>query len=602
MSIQTTAQVSQVSSFCHNNNYSRAPTPTARVTGMSTPYVCNASDPNASRNSMRTDSFCLDRQYSPTNRSRQGSLPDMIRSADSPTGEEMMPAGTEHHTHVKPTLPEEQSATVTINTDVTPSPNKGGADQNTTWSLSERLLRYNKPTRGVLFRDWYMFHFCNDRDVEFLRSVQRIGHPFEKVLTIYFKIWSLTGEAEFYILFLPTLAQMGYVHLAVLLASLLCFSQFITGSMKDCVCAPRPPCPPLELRGSVSTHEKEYGFPSTHSSHSTVFAFFIYVCFTHMCPGHAFLIWCIAMFFLVNVCFSRLYLGMHWLADLVSGMLTGVVVILIHIGFVFRWEKNVFVAHTTPSVLHFIAPMVLLYLVSVFHATPHDDCPCYIDSVRFTSALAGSFIGILCFRGLTGFPAARGMPDHVSTVLTDKLFYIQWVVGMFIIVAFKEVSSLAAPLVLKPLFLFITGAYAHKLPKTVRVPYIFLCRFFGFFAANNNVSNVESSFNDVSYFNTNGRQEEHKVKTREASPISRTVSPVAGAGNGTPSVEKSDGFASAMQVWSYLTHKHWTLWEVHQRSVSYFFTGFAVCFVVPVIQRYVFGVEHNKKITPDLEF
>lgn len=467
----------------------------------------------------------------------------------------------------------------------------------------ESLLMWKKPNSQVYFREWYIYCYCNEQNVRWLDKIQKIAHPFRTAITMYFKVWSFTGEAEFYVIFIPTLIWLGAPVEGMQVATMLCISQYITGTLKDMVCCPRPPCPPLELRGKRVTHDMEYGFPSTHSSHSGILAYFLYCELSKCFPNYAFICGLGAAFFLVNVCFSRLYLGMHWIGDLVGGWMVAFTVIIIQASFLDRWLSSVLDWPAAPCWAYMLG-YVLLHALAVSHATPHDPCPCYIDSLRFAGVMLGSFYGFWAFGTQFKTMTARPRPESLYNTAFSTPFFFQWLTCVVVVIATKEISAIVGEKILKVVFKFLSGAYAVQMPWLLRKPYLIMAHLVGLttwgrerglrtyvpITANASFDLSRALVGSGSEPTGNAAEEDPSGEMGVAITFQPNAGKPSEAFSAEVPITGPDGYLNAYQAWSLRTHEHWWLWEVHKRTVSYAVTGFAVSYLCPLLLRVGFGV------------
>jgi len=123
---------------------------------------------------------------------------------------------------------------------------------------------------------------------------------------------------------------------------------YIGQGMKDIIRWPRPAMPPvvqLETKWAL-----EYGMPSTHAMIGLSVPASVII-FTINRYQYPFLLWvAIASFWCVLVCSSRLYLGMHSLADIVAGLIFAILLLFIVLPIVHYGDYFLLSSPLAPSV------------------------------------------------------------------------------------------------------------------------------------------------------------------------------------------------------------------------------------------------------------
>jgi undecaprenyl-diphosphatase len=161
--------------------------------------------------------------------------------------------------------------------------------------------------------DW-----INSVDIHTLQYFVSIRNDF---LTIFFDFFTTIFNASWnflIILFLVTfliIRSKGYRKAMVFVGSILVSAGFIY-ALKVIFGVDRPSEPMMHVFGN--------SFPSYHAGVSVVFLFLIvYLYGDGFSYGKRALCYIVASIFVIFVAVSRLYLGVHWLSDVVGGVVIG---------------------------------------------------------------------------------------------------------------------------------------------------------------------------------------------------------------------------------------------------------------------------------------
>lgn len=137
-------------------------------------------------------------------------------------------------------------------------------------------------------------------------------------LTEFMQVVSDFGRFELYLLILPFVYWCLNKRLGLHLSYLLVFSALLNGIAKHWWHQPRP----FWLDNSLSpTGEIGYGVPSGHTQIATTISFFLAAWFRE---GW---LWILAVVYTLLMAISRVYLGVHFVHDVVMGFLIGVFIL-----------------------------------------------------------------------------------------------------------------------------------------------------------------------------------------------------------------------------------------------------------------------------------
>lgn len=179
-----------------------------------------------------------------------------------------------------------------------------------------------------------------------LLAIQRFSTPF---LDLFFHIVTQLGHQLVYIVILLFVYWCVDRRVAHRVALLFLFSMWLNGYLKDLFATPRPS---VAQGIRVLVTERSFSFPSGHAQGGmTLWASLAW-------SFGSKLLWIIAILLIAMIGLSRMYLGVHFLADVVGGYLIGFVLVALwalagRIGFVAALPRGVrlFFALLVPVVL-----------------------------------------------------------------------------------------------------------------------------------------------------------------------------------------------------------------------------------------------------------
>lgn len=467
-------------------------------------------------------------------------------------------------------------------TEVSPLASPGTSVDGGDSSYNETSLRWQQPRKRVLFREWYMYHYCNNDTIEVLVSIQKNRLLNNGYARLYFRMWSLVADIQFIIAFVPLLIWAGYPHEAVKALSMLLLSQYTSSLGKDLASCPRPPCPPLKLHGNADLHCAEYGFPSSHASHSLTFSYFFYqFMIKHVFPESTFLCVIIPLIYFAHVLFSRIYLSMHWPMDMVAGCALGLFSVSFHAAFINHIE---YAFLTNPPGLLGRGAIVFACLLLIWMLPlPIDRCVCVTDAVRFSGAYIGACFGFWTFKGTYGCLTARPEPHHMQEVVGTWWFWLQWLLCIVILVIFKEVFGFLSVYPLKIACKTWSGVYEQKVPRCMRPLYRRYVTWIGRLFRLNKIRLAEVEMADAiqSPFTLPGISDCGDVAISMPDPATLKES--------SDLSSTSDVFSESQQ-WSCRSFKYWWVWDLYSKLFAYLGLAFAASFIAPAFLWHFFGV------------
>lgn len=214
--------------------------------------------------------------------------------------------------------------------------------------------------------------------------IQKYRTPLRDVIM---KVCSFFGNEDFYTLLIPILLWIIDGRLGRLFLLLLALGFYVTGILKNSLCLPRPPTPavvPLEFAS-------DWALPSLHAVNGVIcpwyIFFYTYIHYDWSTSMQTLLFLVIAVWSFM-VMFSRLYLGVHSPADIVSGGFIGCGILAI-------WLQvdlaiDVFVKTSNNAVLMAVVWSAILAFI---HPHSHPYTLTYPDTIVNLGLATGLVIG-----------------------------------------------------------------------------------------------------------------------------------------------------------------------------------------------------------------
>jgi hypothetical protein len=226
------------------------------------------------------------------------------------------------------------------------------------------------------------------------------------LLTPVFKAFTALGYSGFLFMFIP----LGYwiidkdifAHTGLWLLLSLLLNAYLKVLFKD----PRPD-PIYQLDPFVG---QSYGFPSGHAQVAMVIWFWI------AWEARKTWIWILSSILVVGICFSRLYLGVHDIGDVLGGMLIGLLSLILFIFLTtrrFEWWHN----------LHpFWQVVALMIFVAVFFLTWPGRLPVHVVGLGFL--LIGFWIGVGIERKRIFFKKHRDWKRKIASGAVGAILFV----------------------------------------------------------------------------------------------------------------------------------------------------------------------------------
>ncbi len=251
---------------------------------------------------------------------------------------------------------------------------------------------------------------------EILLFFQNISNP---VFDFIANVSSILGEQTILILLLSIVMYTIDKNKGFAICGSLIISLFSTGALKAIFKAPRPYTLINEINGKRLTTATGYSFPSGHTTGAAA----MYSSLSFAIRKRKISILCAISILLVGI--SRLYLGVHWLIDVTTGLILGIVLSMIFYPILERSAKDENLKFKI-SLYFSIICSIFSILQSILLHLNLVDIVAFAPLMKILAFGAGGFIGI-CYE-------IKKIKFNIKGTIKQKILrIITLIVGMLII-------------------------------------------------------------------------------------------------------------------------------------------------------------------------
>lgn len=252
--------------------------------------------------------------------------------------------------------------------------------------------------------------------------------------TAVMKAISFLGTEDFYTVLFLLLYWTLDSRLGRLFGVLMGIGFYVTGYLKNLICLPRPPSPP------VVPEEKahDWALPSHHSLLGTVLPWYIwlYVNMHHdLSLRLLIVIFATIVLWSFSVLFSRLYLGVHSPADIVAGGFVGVIVLSL-------WLQVDDLVDDFISQQKIEKPLqCVLLFVAMLYVHPRSDPanPSFTDNCCLSGVVTGLIFGRSQRSRLLGFPSTLETSPDISLLTFVYVATLRMMAGAVVVFGLRAV-------------------------------------------------------------------------------------------------------------------------------------------------------------------
>ena len=198
---------------------------------------------------------------------------------------------------------------------------------------------------------------------------------------------SFLGEEEFYTPLVTVIIWIIDAKLGRLLALLMALGFYLAGVLKNLLCLPRPPCPPI-----TPLHRcNDWGLPSHHAVLSVNIPWYIwlyvYVNFDLNSVALV-LLFSVILLWSFLVMFSRMYLGVHSPADILSGGVVGCLLLAVWLLVDSVVDEYIASSHSSAFVV-----FSLILVMLCIHPDPAPTTIVFTETIAMVGVAMGIVLG-----------------------------------------------------------------------------------------------------------------------------------------------------------------------------------------------------------------
>ena len=260
-----------------------------------------------------------------------------------------------------------------------------------------------------------------------------------KFFFAWFSLWSTMGAEYGYLIVMPFWHWNIDTHVMRHSLAVVVISMYIGQWIKSYTPWPRPYSPPVARL--EKTYISESTMPSTHACLGAALPFslllFTSQIYSISMPWGIFL----ATFAFVNICLSRVYLGMHYVSDLVVGSAISFLVLKWLHPYVLLLDA-IFVTH----IEYAVATTVLL--AAIFPTSGGSECGLRADTCRLLGVLCAAYLGAKFFYDRDMLQIPCPLPQSTKLSLKEEIFAghrlaqctFKFAIGLSVALAVRAIS------------------------------------------------------------------------------------------------------------------------------------------------------------------